>query len=169
MQARKDFRSSPTMGMQRLLRHVGFVPFPDSCDATSQRVHAKADARCGELGTRAFPVTEAVRRLCQVCERLSVKLRCNRKGPGNLVEDSLGAECHGAQTPAADGLTSLQVVAMGTAPMPPQRCAVHDGGTAAFAGGNCWPPRGALRKCRPVSGASHGKVVGVSTRSPMQK
>jgi hypothetical protein len=51
----------------------------------------------------------------------------------------------------------------------PQRCAVHDGGTAAFAGGNCWPPRGALRKCRPVSGASHGKVVGVSTRSPMQK
>jgi hypothetical protein len=31
-------------------------------------------------------------------------------------------------------------------------------------------PRDAARwKCRPVSVASHGKVVGVSTRSPMQK
>jgi hypothetical protein len=134
--------------------------FPDSCDATSQRVHAKADARCGEVRYPGIPSNRSGLQMDQVCERHE------REAP---LQPQRPQKPSGRQS--RRGMPRRASSCDGNSPyaLTPQRCAVHDGGTAAFAGGNCWPPRGALRKCRPVSGASHGKVVGVSTRSPMQK
>jgi hypothetical protein len=130
----QGLRSSPTMGMQRLLRHAGFVPFPDSCDAISQRVHAKADARCGELGTRAFPVTEAVRRLDQVCKRHEREAPLQPQRPpkprGRQSRRGMPRRANASSRRSAKSSSSCD----GNSPyaLTPQRCAAHDGGTAAF-------------------------------------